>query len=74
MKRLRDLREGDVGRMKGRLFIVKSRYPEDRVSGSTHVVFQDGEAQVFLWDNSDPTVEHVGKGHFINDVRTWEKK
>lgn len=50
---LRSMRVGETGYFlsNGRPFVVKARYPEDRASGVTDIIFtDDGRHQTFVWD------------------------
>ena len=42
--------------------IVTNRFPEDRASGGTEVVYEDGMYQDFMWDHRNPKVIYLGQG------------
>lgn len=68
LKKLSNVREDGVIRFPddgdGRRWIVRSRCPEDRSSGVTTVVAENGEGggRDFIWDYHDPEVEYLGQG------------
>lgn len=76
--RLSELQEGDAGiftsgKGKGKRFVVVDRSPEDRSSGMTEIMFEGSSSgQRFLWDDSDPSVKKIGKGHVAVTIITEE--
>lgn len=59
---LSHVKECGVGKLKNRLFIVSSRWPDNRVSGGTEVTYEDGSHQTFTWDHQDPEIVYLGDG------------
>ena len=76
---LSELRVNEVGiflenfesrKIKGKTFIVKDRWPEDRGSGGTVVIVKDeGEIEIW-WERYDPKVFFKSKGN-ITTVIDW---
>jgi hypothetical protein len=64
-----DLPRGSVASLDGKRFIVTSRTPEDRSSGSTEVAYEDGTRATFYWDHEDPKVVHEGRGRLVTSIR-----
>jgi hypothetical protein len=62
MVKLSSLAADETGILKGRRFIVTARYPEDRASGITDVLFESGLRETFVWDRDNPMVRHLGTG------------
>lgn len=60
--KLSSMRINDLGKYKGRLFIVYNRWPDDRSSGITEIRYENGGTEVFVWDKDNPEVEYIGKG------------
>jgi hypothetical protein len=60
---LSELKEGDVGKLNKEVFIVINRVSEDRGSGITDIIYEDGSQREFIWDFEDPEVTLIGKGH-----------
>jgi hypothetical protein len=61
---LSHVKEGGVCRypkQKG-IFIVSSRWPDDRTSGGTVVTHEDGSHEQHIWEHSDPIVVYLGDG------------
>lgn len=65
MVRLSSLRAHDIGSIEGHRFIVLDRYPEDRSSGGTVIMYEAGDQKRFLWDHEDPMVEPLGRGKVV---------
>lgn len=63
-KRISHLRINECGRLKDKLFIVINRWPEDRASGGTYILYEGGPMARFIWDWEDPEVEFLGAGIF----------
>lgn len=63
----RDPDKGDA------VWIVTSRYPEDRGPGGTSACRCDmAETTSYVWGASNPVVEHVGTGKLVSYVRVNE--
>lgn len=63
----------DVAEYEERLFIVTEKFSEDRGSGSTHVEYEKGSKETFVWDFHNPLVVYRGKGKIIKTIE-WPAK
>jgi hypothetical protein len=66
--KIRALALNDCGILNGKRFIVINRASEDRASGSTDVLFEDGCEETFVWDFRDPEVAYLGKGSTKREI------
>lgn len=63
-----NLKKGDCGIYKDQKFLVTERYAEDRASGSTVIVYENGTFQTFVWEWTDPQVLYTGRGGILIQV------
>lgn len=54
--------------IKGNRAIVTNRCPEDRASGVTKIVYEDGSSDTFVWDSENPEVKVLGKGRLETKI------
>lgn len=59
---LSELDVHDCGLLDGKEFIVIARYPGDRISGSSTIMFRDGGEGTYY---RDPTVMFIGVGERV---------
>lgn len=60
------IRQGHAINIAGRVAFISDRWPEDRESGRTEIIYEDdGTKSRFVWDTMNPFVEDLGEAELI---------